>query len=169
MQTIASPLRGAWYSVMPENQRQLLAQAWYLVEREKKQHPSPEMVDYSFLVFTAAKVYEGFLKMYFYQIGLISRGAYFNPNFRIGKALNPDLPEKFRDEFWLFDDLSEINGKELAMRLWSTWKLARNSVFHYETGGENHLNYQEARERVVAVLETIEAIGRSDGMRVGKG
>ena len=142
---------------MPAYQRQLLEEAWYLVEREKTQTKTLQMVDYSFLVFTAAKAYEGFLKTYFYQMGLISRSAYFSLHFRIGKALNPDLPTKYRDEYWLFDDLCTVVGEDLARRLWSTWKLARNQVFHFESGGANQLSLDEAQERVEAVLETIEA------------
>jgi hypothetical protein len=156
---------GAWRAMMPSHQRLLLEQAWYLVQREQQLPHSPIVIDYSFLVFTAAKVFEGFLKTYLYQLGLISRAAYFSPHFRIGKALNPDLPMKYRDDYWLFDDLREICGEELSLRLWSTWKLARNSVFHYESGGANQLTFEEAQERVEAVVETIETAAKSDGMR----
>lgn len=116
---------------LTQDQGMLLKQAVYLLKREKERGENEVVVDYGFLVFTAAKVYEGFLKYYFFQLGLISKQQLHDQHFRIGKALNPDLPKAFRNHTWLYDDLLAIGGDGLAKFLWETWKQSRNQIFHY--------------------------------------
>jgi hypothetical protein len=47
--------------------------------------------DYSFIVAPAAKAYEGYLKEFFFRIGLIDKYTYQSDRFRVGKTLNPSL------------------------------------------------------------------------------
>jgi hypothetical protein len=138
-------------------QKQLWEQAEYLLEREKKEVIHPLLVDYGFLVFSAAKVYEGFLKSFLYQMGFISKAGYYDEHFRIGKALNPDLPRRFRDEEWVFDDVAQLCGKPVADLLWETWRIARNKVFHYAAQNQERLTLHEAELTVARVSEAMRA------------
>jgi hypothetical protein len=89
------------------------------------------LTDYSFIIFPIAKAYEDFLKQYLFDLGLISQKTYEGKRFRLGRALNPDIRDNQRDEFWLFDDVSSMCGEELSRSLWETWLECRNRVFHY--------------------------------------
>lgn len=141
-------------------QKQLWDQAEYLLEREKKEAAHPLLVDYGFLVFSAAKVYEGFLKSFLYQMGFISKTGYYDEHFRIGKALNPDLPNRYRDEEWVFDDVAHLCGRKVADLLWETWRVARNKVFHYAAQNQERLSLDEAEETIARVGE---AMGAASG------
>ena len=52
--------------------------------------------DFSFVIFPFAKVYEGFLKKFFYKIGAINQHQYESERWRVGKALNPSLEKELR-------------------------------------------------------------------------
>jgi len=91
-----------------------------------------------------AKAYEGFLKKVLLDLNLISHKVYYGRRFRIGRALNPDVNPKQRDQWWLFDDLSRIFNQELAQEIWQTWLQCRNHVFHFFPNGEQVLNIDEA-------------------------
>ena len=144
--------------MMTGDQQALWEEAWELLRVEKNQAETDgkaKYIDYGFIVFPAAKVYEGFLKSYFYQMGLVSKGAYLSDHFRIGKALNPDLPFKYRNHTWVFDDLSRLCGFGTARQLWEAWKLARNRVFHYDAREMTNLNLTEAEERLTVLKEAM--------------
>lgn len=51
---------------------------------------SGKVSDYSYLVFTFAKAYEGFLKHLFLDLGLIHEEDFYGDDIRIGRILNPD-------------------------------------------------------------------------------
>lgn len=87
--------------------------------------------DYSFIVFPVSKAYEGFLKQYLYDIDLIDKDTFNSRRFRIGRALNPDVSKNQRDEHWLYDDLAQACGPDVAKQLWETWLYCRNRVFHH--------------------------------------
>ncbi|MGD9129324.1 MAG: hypothetical protein PVJ09_02460, partial [Candidatus Woesebacteria bacterium] len=101
-----------WFLVLTPWQQNLVRTSYRLLEREKK-HPN-NFVDYSFIVFSMAKAYEGFLKKVLFDLKLIDKKAYEGRRFRIGRALNPDMREKYRDKFWLYDDLAKQCGERNA-------------------------------------------------------
>jgi hypothetical protein len=141
--------------LLTQDQVELLKQAGCLLAREKQKVRQGEIVDYGFLVFTAAKVYEGFLKTFFYQLGLISRYQFYDTHFRIGKALNPDLPKAFRNRTWLYDDLEAVCGQKAAGQLWEVWRRGRNQIFHYFPDRGDFLSLSEAEAIIKEILEAM--------------
>jgi len=113
--------------------------------------------DYAFVVFPAAKAYEGFLKKLFLDLGFISEDDYFGKRFRVGKALNPNLEAHFRNES-VYDKLVGFcGGKDLADKLWDTWRLSRNLIFHWFPKERNAITLEEARERCNMILDSLDA------------
>jgi len=131
-----------WWSYLDETQRQLLEQSLELLEKEKR--TKTKKVDYSFVVFPAAKAYEGFLKKLLYDIGLITKEDFLGDKFRLGRALNPSLGKNH----WagsIYERLKSFCGGEaLPYGLWQTWKQGRNLLFHYFEGGENKISLEES-------------------------
>lgn len=146
----------AWLNHVADVERQLLIEADYLLDREKKAAASAWIVDYGFLVYPAAKAYEGFLKTYLYRNGLITPERYQSEHFRIGKALNPDLPFKFREDGWVWDDLARLYGDDIPARLWSTWRKCRNHVFHFKPDKLRLYTLVEAQIKIELIFSTIE-------------
>ena len=97
--------------ILPPPQRYLIEDLKTVITRLQKDHIS----DYSFLVAPIAKAYEGFLKDFFLQIGIIDKHAYNSDNLRVGKTLNPHSYKRFS----IFTKLSDIHdkGEELAEKL----------------------------------------------------
>lgn len=144
------------------NLRELLKQSLYLIERERQTAQSGIIVDYGFLIFTVALVYEGFLKRLFFQMQLISESQYRGDYFRIGKALNPDLPKKYQDEEYVYDNLLVMCGEGTARHLWEAWKMGRNRVFHYDFVRPREILLEEAEKRVTMMLEAMVAAVRCE-------
>lgn len=151
---------GDWAGYLDHSMQDLVAQAIELLDREK-QVGEERYHDYSFVVFPMAKAYEGFLKKFFYDLGLIGQRQYEGRYFRIGKSLNPDLPERYRDEDWLYDDLERMchdQGIEpIAEDLWNTWKESRNLLFHYFPKHEHFIGLVQAEQRVKQVEEMMKS------------
>lgn len=113
--------------------------------------------DYSFVVFPAAKAYEGFLKKVFYERGFISQSDYLGKRFRIGRALNPSLEDKLRQDESVYDKIvSHCGGKEIADLLWTTWKDCRNILFHFYPEERNKIDYVEARQKLNEIFDTLD-------------
>ncbi len=141
---------------MGEDLQELLGEALLLVDIVGKWET--KFHDYAFIVFPAAKAYEGFLKKLFLDLELISPKEYYGRHFRIGKALNPSLEENLRKKESVYDKLVEYcQGKDLADKLWDTWKLARNLIFHWFPDEKNVITYEDAKARVNMVIEGIDA------------
>ena len=154
-----------WLTKVADVERQLLIEADFLLDREKKQSANPLIVDYGFLVFPAAKAYEGFLKTYLFRNGLITPAMYQSEHFRIGKALNPDLPVKYREDGWVWDDLARLYGEDVPSRLWSTWRKCRNHVFHFKPDRLRFYSLLEAQIKLELIFSTIElCIDRENNM-----
>ena len=118
-----------WYDYLEEDLRELLAESFQLIKAVNLW--SDHFHDYSFIVFPAAKAYEGFLKKLFLDLGFISEEDYYGRHFRIGKALNPQLEKRFRNES-IYDQVEKYcGGRKVADNLWETWKTCRNLVFHW--------------------------------------
>jgi len=103
-----------------------------------------------------AKAYEGFLKKYLLDLGLIDEKTHDSRRFRIGRALNPDVHRNQRDEYWLYDDIEHICGKPLAKQLWQTWLECRNRVFHFFPQEKGKIDLENARKKLDIMTETME-------------
>lgn len=142
-----------WFHQLHKDQQELIRLSIVLYERE--QQMSSTLSDYSFIIFPIAKAYEGFLKHYLYDLGLISHKTFEGKRFRIGRALNPDIRESQRDEFWLFDDVAQLCGPSTARSLWETWLECRNRVFHYFPDRNVHLTLTAVESHLQLLDDTI--------------
>ncbi len=156
-----------WWDFLDESLQDLIKQSLDLIEvvpswKEKFQ-------DYSFLVFPAAKAYEGFLKKVFLDARFITQEDYFGKRFRIGKALNPSLDPHYRDES-VYDKIVNYcsDGKVLANRMWDTWRLCRNLVFHWFPDETKSLSFSQAEERVIMIIETMDDTFKGCKIKKGK-
>lgn len=145
-----------WWGYLGKDLQELLHEAVLLVEKvnlwDEKFH------DYSFVVFPAAKAYEGFLKRIFLDRGFIDSGDYYGKRFRVGKALNPSLERRLRKKESVYDRIVEFcGGRDLPDKMWDTWKRCRNLLFHWFPNEKNAIDFSEAKERVSLVIETIDA------------
>jgi len=145
----------AWWGYIEDDLKELLKESFMLIKMaatwKEKFH------DYAFVVFPAAKAYEGFLKKIFLDMGFITPEDYFGKRFRIGKALNPSLEPQFRFES-IYDKLVvHCEGKGLADQLWETWRESRNLVFHWFPKERNAISLVEAKERIVMILSAMDA------------
>jgi hypothetical protein len=113
--------------------------------------------DYSFVVFPAAKAYEGFLKKLFFDLGFITEEDYSGKHFRIGKALNPTLPKEIRNNHWVYKKVTiYCGGSALADKLWDTWRVSRNLIFHWFPNEKNAITLSEAENRINLIIEAID-------------
>lgn len=146
----------SWWQYLGKDLQGLLREATLLIEKvslwDEKFH------DYSFIVFPAAKAYEGFLKRIFLERGFISENDYYGKRFRVGKALNPSLEKRLRAKESVYDKIVQFcGGKDLADKMWNTWKVCRNVLFHWFPNEKNAINFDQSKERVALVIETIDA------------
>lgn len=144
-----------WWNYLPENQKDLLEESVLLLKREEK--TGDNFHDYAFVVFPAAKAYEGFLKKLFLDLSLIGEEDYTGRHFRIGKSLNPDLPKRLRGRDWVYEGLARFcQSEDLPRLLWDTWKNSRNLIFHWFPGHKNFISFSEAKERVELIIAAID-------------
>ena len=91
------------------------------------------------------------------DLGFIDEKTFYGKRFRIGKALNPALDRvKYKDESVYEMLVGFCGGKELPDELWKTWKHSRNLLFHWFPKEKNSINFEEARERVLDVLNSMD-------------
>lgn len=115
-----------------------------------------EFHDYSFVVFPAAKAYEGFLKKLFLDLKFITEDEFYGKRFRVGKALNPSLEKAIRRE-GVYDKLVHFcQSHELADKLWEAWKFSRNLTFHWFPNEKNAISLEEAGERIDMIVAAID-------------
>lgn len=145
----------AWYQYLDECQKGLVDVSLALIG---KQAQLSDLQDFSFIVFSMAKTYEGFLKKVFFDLGLINKQTYEGRRFRIGRALNPDIRNHQRDEDWLFDDVARQFGEPLARQLWDTWLICRNHVFHYFGDCKQVLSFEQAVDRVEMIIDSMQEV-----------
>jgi hypothetical protein len=141
-----------WWGYLEEDLQELVKEAFLLLEIFEKDSTTT-FRDYSFIVFPAAKAYEGFLKKVFLDLGFITRENYFGKRWRVGKALNPFLEEELRHESVYDKIVGYCGGKELADQLWETWRVCRNLIFHWFPEEKNAVSLKEARARVLMITE----------------
>lgn len=148
-----------WFAYLDHGMADLVLQA-VVILRQEESHRSHRFHDYSFVVFAGAKAYEGFVKKWLFENGLIDEGELNGKHFRVGKSLNPDLPKRFRNDDWLYDDLSGFcqrnNHQDLPEQMWQTWRQARNTIFHYYFPDHSHfIKLPEAREKLSMIVKSM--------------
>lgn len=141
-----------WWGYLGHDLQELLEQSKFLLEKAKEITAH----DYSFVIFPAAKAYEGFLKKLFYEMKFINDDDYFGKHFRIGKSLNPSLPGRIRRNE-VYEKLVKYTGTpELADDLWNTWKTCRNLTFHWFPDEKNAITISEAKEGVDMIIASMD-------------
>lgn len=147
-----------WWKYLDETMKELMGQSFKMVEREEARAVLGESYnDYAFVVFPAAKAYEGFLKKLFLDMGLINRLQFNSDHFRIGRALSPTLPKRYRAG-WVYGKLANYCGGEtLPMEMWEVWKKGRNRTFHFFPHRLGNISLDTAKmivEEIARMMET---------------
>ena len=158
-----------WWSYIEEDLQELLVASEFLANTVRSwggDLPAGSKVfhDYSFVVFPAAKAYEGFLKKVFLDMKFITNEDYHGKRFRIGKALNPFLEKEYRNSESVYDKLVKYcrglpagrQGKELADKLWEAWTQGRNTVFHWFPDEKRAISFQEAEEKIKLIISAMD-------------
>jgi len=163
MQIIArdSPL---WSYITPEV-RDLIEDGEIVLNfvYENKESSKSQISDYSFIVFPFAKAFEGFLKRFFWDAGLITEDEYFSDEIRIGRLLNPD----YEDNSSIYRKI--CGGKKVPEKLWKAWKSGRNLVFHYFPHNFRKLTYDEALDLINEIISSMEDVVSSCSIKVKDG
>ena len=156
-----SPDQKIWWGYLEEDLQKLIETSFFLISTVKSwgaDLPGGEKVfnDYAFVIFPAAKAYEGFLKKMFLDLGFITETDYFGKHFRIGKSLNPALPKEIRKDEVYSKIVKYCGGEGLAQTLWETWRVSRNLTFHWFPNEKNVVTLDEAIERVNMIMNAID-------------
>lgn len=154
MDQIKSSQSSIW-DYLSQNQKDLLQEGDYLLN-EISHNSSYAFKDYSFVIFPYAKAYEGYLKTIFKDVGFISHLDYISDHLRMGKLLSPFLMGRLGSRS-LYRKIQETGGKELAERIWSTWKTGRNQIFHYFPHNFKAVSFDEAKQIILQIMQTMEA------------
>lgn len=150
MNTYILEERPQLWAYISEGQKEL-AQDGMLLVSDRSAHPNQSLSDYSYLVFPYAKLYEGFLKQLFRDLGIIGDREYKSEHFRVGKVLSPNLVRMLRGKS-AYSAISEQFGRGLADELWTIWKQGRNMVFHYFPHNLRRISYAEAMEIIIGIV-----------------
>lgn len=161
METIEQLEGRIWWSYLGIDLQKLISTSHFLFSVVKSLGADlpggqKEFHDYSFVVFPAAKAYEGFLKKLFLEMKFITEEDYYGKRFRIGKALNPSLSKDLMREGVYDKIVKYCNGQELADTLWETWKESRNLIFHWFPNEKNTITLTEAGERIDMIVNAID-------------
>lgn len=155
------------WNYFSQTQKDLVLEGQYIMHEIIEDH-AYQFKDYSFLIFPFAKTYEGFLKQLFKDIGFISHLDYISDHLRLGKLLSPHLITKLGDRS-LYRKIERAGGEELASRIWKSWKLGRNEVFHYFPHNLRAVSFLEARSVIDELIATMEeSYGSLKLMRIQK-
>jgi hypothetical protein len=145
-----------WWQYLGKDLQGLLREAVILVEKVSLW--DEKFPDYSFVVFPAAKAYEGFLKLLFLERGFISEDDYYGKRFRVGKALNPSLEKRLRAKESVYDKIVQFcGGRDLGDKMWNTWKVCRNLLFHWFPNEKNAITFEQSKKKVALIIETMDA------------
>lgn len=145
-------------------EQRMLADDGQLLIDDRSTHPNEHLSDYSYLVFPFAKLYEGFLKQLFRDLGIIDDRDYTSYHFRIGKALSPNMMRRLGRRS-AYATIESRYNKELATRLWHTWKNGRNLVFHYFPHNLRALTFDHARSIITNIIATMDEAVRETHVR----
>lgn len=161
METLDKLEEKVWWSYLGEDLQKLISTSHFLHSVVKSWGADlpggkKEFHDYSFVVFPAAKAYEGFLKKLFIDLKFITEEDYYGKRFRIGKALNPSLEKELMREGVYSKIVDHCGGQGLADNLWETWKQSRNLIFHWFPNEKNTITLSEAGERIEMIVKAID-------------
>lgn len=145
---------GEFWQYLTQPQRDLILEGQYLMSEVIKQN-TYRFKDYSFLVFPFAKAYEGFLKQLFKDVKFISHLDYISDHLRLGKLMSPNLEGRLGDRS-LFKKMKESVTIDFAERVWQTWKLGRNQIFHYFPHNLKAITFEEAEKIIGQIIWTME-------------
>lgn len=153
-----------WWNFIHEDLQELFKESVILLMKVKNWED--RFRDYAFVVFPAAKAYEGFLKTLFLQLNFISEDEFYGKRFRVGKALNPALEKVFRRKESVYDKLVKFCGEpELADDLWETWRQSRNLLFHWFPNEKNAISLEEAEQRIDSIFAAMDKAFRECRIR----
>lgn len=150
-----SDIYGEFWQYLPQPQKDLILEGQYLMKDVIKDEKTYHFKDYSFLVFPFAKAYEGFLKQLFKDIGFISHLDYISDHLRLGKLMSPNLIGRLGERS-LFKKIRDTGGQDLVDKIWTTWKIGRNQIFHYYPHNLKALNFTEAEQIINQIIQTME-------------
>lgn len=136
-------------------QEQTLADDGAFLIGDSAMHTNQDPTDYSYLVFPFAKLYEGFLKDVFLDLGIIAERDYRSTHFRIGKVLSPNLMRRLGKRS-AFGQIRKRYGEALADQLWHAWKEGRNVVFHYFPEDVRLLSKEQAMACITTLVVAME-------------
>ncbi len=139
------------------DQERILADDGAFLVSDSIIHKDQEPTDYSYLVFPYAKLYEGFLKDLFWDLGIIEERDYQSNHFRIGKVLSPNLIRRLGKRS-AYGQLRNQYGAELAEALWHAWKEGRNLVFHYFPADFRLLSKEQALSCITTLIRAMETV-----------
>lgn len=145
---------GEFWKYLSQFQKDLILEGDYLMN-DIIRNGKYSFKDYSFLVFPYAKAYEGFLKQLFKDIGFISHLDYISDHLRLGKLMSPNLVGRLGQRS-LYRKIQDTVSQDLAERIWSTWKVGRNQIFHYFPHNFKAITFEEAEQTVNNIIQTME-------------
>lgn len=154
MSTLLSFQQESWFPFLPDHGQRLVVTSQELYDREARLQSA--FSSYSFVVFPMAKAYEGFIKSYLHQMGILPKKGYQDHKFRIGRALNPDISPQHKDEWWLYDDLERACSPKTARLIWDTWVECRNRIFHFYFDDEIPMPLSVAKQKLLQLSEAMD-------------
>ncbi len=143
-----------FWQYLSQNQKDLILEGQYLMNDIIKDQ-AYQFKDYSFLVFPFAKAYEGFLKQLFKDCKFISHLDYISDHLRLGKLMSPHLISRLGERS-LYKKIEEKIDRQLAERIWETWRSGRNQIFHYFPHNIKAISFIEAEKIIGEIVETME-------------
>lgn len=143
-----------FWKYLSQKQIDLILQGDFLRE-EVIQKGKYNFKDYSFIVFPYAKAFEGYLKQLFKDIGFISHLDYISDHLRLGKLMSPNLVGRLGDRS-LYTKMTNVGTKDLADKIWMTWKEGRNQIFHYFPHNLKAISLEEAEAIMAQIMSTME-------------
>lgn len=147
---------GDFWAYLSQNQKDLILEGNYLMN-DVIRHGNYSFKDYSFLIFPFAKAYEGYLKRLFLDAGFISHLDYVSDHLRLGKLMSPHLVGNLGDRS-LYKQMWTHASKEMADKVWETWKVGRNQIFHYFPHNTRGVSFEESEEIINRIIETMKEI-----------
>ncbi len=143
-----------FWKYLSQKQRDLINQGDF-IRHEVIEEGKYNFDDYAFMVFPYAKAFEGFFKQLFKDIGFLTQEDYESDYLRLGKLLSPNMVRKL-GEASLYEKLVSVGSKDLADKIWDSWRNGRNRVFHYFPNNLEAITLTEAEEKKEMMLETME-------------
>lgn len=143
-----------FWKYLSQKQKDLIHQGDF-IRHEVIEEGKYNFDDYAFMVFPYAKAFEGFLKQLFKDVGFLTEEDYISDHLRLGKLMSPNMAGKLGEQS-LYKKLIQFGSKDLADKIWDSWRNGRNRVFHYFPHNLEAITLSEAEEKSAMILETME-------------